>query len=673
MRAYRWRSSCPTASSDRCAPRRRRAAGPALTPVIQGEDPFLAGSYDSFAVVLDEQRSSLLRVHLRVRFTEEREVVIEPAVPISIGPCRFSGLPCTGVHDLGFLPYPKLSGDHTEHELPLEWVRHEIHGGLGVDGTGLLTVRTLDLDHKRDPLKQLVERIKATDAEETVEFVLEDLALPVSAWLTPVATHGRFGLRRAVLEAGDDAEPYDLTLAPIDISLAAVVDWRLRIFRVLFETPDTVVARLAVLFGNDDAQDHAMVIDVTDGWLLQGAWLPPLPIHLFTVANARVSLMTTKLGFLLRNVGEAQGAGWFDHVRALADFGVALSDDQDLFVKLVAPNRPPGEPLGQDVVLRDLGWDLGEPAYFPSVWFPEDVKITAFEVAQLEVEELAFVNEDNGGRYLSFSGGISIFPGAAQPERRQRDEVTPGVPAEGQPDGGGLRFRRLRLRTGGNELAPTWLLDGISLYVKIGRFELSGSGAITDVTREGHRYKEFGLGLQLKFQALDYDFSFGTQLFYGRVSGPVDNFTYWLFGFQVGYVPVGSFALRGGSLLVSGGMQPNLPQPTGRPQEMRLLDWYKQHRAGGAVEVRTDRNQQRGGWKVERGAQAAGIGADIVLSVSKTVVLRAFVFVHQSPSSNGFLVAAEVFAMKVARTRSGLAPSRSTSIGASGVPSWVST
>ena len=101
----------------------------------------------------------------------------------------------------------------------------------------MITVRTLDLDHARDPLKQLVERFADSDAAASLEFVLEDLALPVSAWLTPVPTHGRFGLRRAVLQGGDEAEAYDLTLAPIEIDLSKVVDWRLKIFRLLFETP----------------------------------------------------------------------------------------------------------------------------------------------------------------------------------------------------------------------------------------------------------------------------------------------------------------------------------------------------------------------------------------------------------------------------------------------------
>jgi hypothetical protein len=619
------------------------AEGPSLLDTVQA-GPFEAGVYDSFQVVLRELTGSSLFMHLRVRLTEQGEVTIEPAVPVSIGPCRFGGLPCRGVHDLGFLPYPALTG-HTEHDIALEWRRHEIVGGLGSEGTGLVTVRTLDLDHARDPIRQLVSRAVDTKAAADLEFVLEDLALPVSAWLTPVPTHGRFGLRRAVLQGGDEVESYDLSQAPIEIVLSAGVDWRLKIFRLIFETPDTVVARMAVLFGNSASNDQAMVIDVSDGWLLQGAWLPPAPVHAFTLANVRVSLMTAKLGLLLHDLQDAQGAeGFMKHVRALIDLGINVGDGKDETVQVQVPARPPGADLGVDLVLRDIGWDLGDPAIVPGLWFPETVKLTAFEVVQLQVEEVAFVSEDNGGRYVAFSGGISIFPGAGQPERKTAEPGTPGVPAENQPAGGGLRFRRLRLRVGGNEAAARWLLDGIGLFIRVGRFELSGEGSITDVVREGHRYREFALGLLLRFRAMSKDFTIGAQLVYGRVSGPVDRFTYWLFGLQLSYCPVGSFELRGIRLLLAGGMSPDLPAPSGRPQEMRLLDWYKQHSASGAVTVRGDRSPQRGGWKVERDAQAAGVGADLGLSVSKAVILRTFIFVHQSDSQAGLLVAAEVFA-----------------------------
>ena len=90
--------------------------------------------------------------------------------------------------------------------------------------------------------------------------------------------------------------------------------------------------------------------------------------------------------------------------------------------------------------------------------------------------------------------------------------ATPGVPAESQPSGGGIRFRRLRFRTGGNPEAPQWLLDGVTIFLRIASFELSGFGTATDQTRDGHRYREFGLGLFIAFHAMGKDFSIGAQL-----------------------------------------------------------------------------------------------------------------------------------------------------------------
>lgn len=626
--------------------------GPPLEDTVLGV-PFQAGVLDSLEVRLSEIGPSSIRVHLRVRITEEQEVVVEPAVPLSFGPCRFSGLPCHGVHDLGLVPYPTLTGDHTEHEQALEWVRHTLPAG--VDGTGLVTVRTLDLDHDRDPIRELQIRFDSEPSAPPLEFVLEDLALPVFSWLrvAPVPTHGRFGLRRTVVQGGDEIEAYDLSLAPLDIFLGGMVDWRLRVFRLLFESPDTLVARMAVLFGNDVYEDDALVIDISDGWLLQGAYLPPDPFEVFTIVNVTVSLMTAKVGILLQDLQGAQGAsGWADHFRALIDLGIKVGDGAGETFRVVSggPAPAPGSDLGQKVVLRNLGWDLGKWRYIPSLWFPEGLKLTAFEVVQLEVEELDFLSEDNGGRYIAFSGGISIFPGAGDPERKPRQLGTPGVPSDGDPDGGGLRFRRLRLRTGGNPEAPAWLLDGIGMFLRIGRFEVSGSGSITDITRDGHRYREFALAILLAFRAMGKDFSIGAQLVYGRVTGAVDQFTYWMFGLQLGYLPVTSFELRGVSLLVAGGMVPDLPAPSGRPQEMRLLEWYRAHRTAGAVELRTDRSAVRGGWRVSGGAQAAGVGADLGLAVTKQVTLRVFMFFQRSDAdtggSAGFLVAAEVFLLR---------------------------
>ncbi|TDB89410.1 hypothetical protein E1264_08330 [Actinomadura sp. KC216] len=599
------------------------------TEVKQG-GPFAPGFYDTFEAVLRDVAPSSVFVHLRVRLTEESQVVIEPAVPISFGPCRFSALPCRAVHDFGLLPYPQLTGEHTEHELALEWTRHPITDDLG----GLFTVRTLDLDHTLDPIKGLVDKAKDKEALAELEFVLEDLALPVMMF-APITVHGRFGLRRAVLAGADQPEAYDLTLAPVEIELPVLDGWRLKIFRLLFETPATAVVRMAVLFGDREEEDQALLIDVTDGWLVQGAWVPPKPLKLFTFVNVTVSLMTVKLGYLLRHVPDSS---WDDHVRLLCDIGVQVGESTG---KLFRTR------VEQTMVLRDLGWDQGEVRLLPDLWFPESLKLYAFDVVHLEVEEVAFLSEDNGGRYISFSGGASVYPGAGDRPELPFHPGPPGELAPVRPAGGaaGLRFRRLRLRTGGGEQAAEWLLDGVSLFVRKGRLELSGSGGVTDIAVNGHRVREFALGLLLRFPALGTDVSVGAQFAYGRVTGPVENFTYWLFGVQLSHLPLGFTQLRNVRALGASGLSPLLPEPSGRPQEMRLLDWYKQHSGSGAVELRGDRDQQRGGWRVDQGAVAGGIGADITLPVGKAVFLRSFIFVYDSDSTVLF-VAADVFALK---------------------------
>ncbi len=150
----------------------------------------------------------------------------------------------------------------------------------------------------------------------------------------------------------------------------------------------------------------------------------------------------------------------------------------------------------------------------------------------------------------------------------------------------------------------------------------------------------------MRGKVLNKQYDLGAQFVYGRVSGPVDNFTYWLFGFQFSELSLGAFSLTGIRALGASGLAPNLPAPSGRPPAMRLLTWYKQNRASGALDIRDDRNQLRGGWKVERNAVSVGVGADITLSVSKAVVLRAFLFAHDGDSETGLLVGAEVFMLK---------------------------
>ena len=420
-------------------------AGPAATDEIQAVPLRRRGPTTRSQVFLSDLRESRIRVHLRIRFTEEREVVIEPAVPISVGACRFSGLPCRGVHDLGFLPYPVLVGRTPPTSWPWSGPGTRSRRVSAIEGTGS--------DHGPHPRSRpharpaqavprrarqsVTGRPGPTADVADLEFVLEDLALPVSAWLTPVATHGRFGLRRAVLIGGDEVEAYDLDQAPMEVSLASFVDWRLRIFRLLFESPSTVVARMAAAPRRRRGEDDpAIVIDVTDGWLLQASLIPPHPLQSPKIVGARFAFMAVRIGVLLRDIQEAQGVeGWGNHLRAAGRPGDRRRRGQDETVTLsrCRPSHRARTSARTSSCATSAGtsgtWQL-----IPDLWFPEGLKFTAFKVVQLEVEELASSTRTTAAATSAFSGGMSIFPGAGDPEPKTAEPGTPGRTGRGSTE-----------------------------------------------------------------------------------------------------------------------------------------------------------------------------------------------------------------------------------------------
>src|SRR5262245_16378679 len=128
------------------------------------------GVYDSVEVILRGPQPSIIRVHVKVRMTEERDFIVEPAVPLSFGPCRFLGLPCKAVHDFALIPSSPLRGDHHVTEQALEWARHSIDPielfGEHIEHVGLVTARTLDFDLSREPLKAVLESINKDIPDE---------------------------------------------------------------------------------------------------------------------------------------------------------------------------------------------------------------------------------------------------------------------------------------------------------------------------------------------------------------------------------------------------------------------------------------------------------------------------------------------------------------------------
>ena len=127
-----------------------------------------------------------------------------------------------------------LQGEHSETEQALEWTRHALDR-MSVDAnySGVMAVRTLDLDSSAAPLKQLAEwmNAKRSDAAK-VDFVLEDLAIPFFGYTTlPLPSHGTFGLRRQIQAGDNQAEAFDFQAAPVKIEFG---DWSLVIEQLCY-------------------------------------------------------------------------------------------------------------------------------------------------------------------------------------------------------------------------------------------------------------------------------------------------------------------------------------------------------------------------------------------------------------------------------------------------------
>jgi hypothetical protein len=242
-----------------------------LVPDAAQTEPFDPDHYDSLAVTLRDIGHSSIVVRVRVRMTEEGDFVVEPAVPISIGPCRFFlDLPCRGLHDLNFVPSPRLAAGHSEREQALEWARHPLDG-TAAPGTGVLTVRTVDLDETAWPIAYFLgEANRLGPIENHVELVLEDLALPLVAesGMLPFPSHGLAGLRRRLVQGGDPNEEFGFGGTPVDVELTKNI--HLLVEQLLVQSPGSqgeqfAFVKMMLAFGaqQETTLAAAMPVDAT--------------------------------------------------------------------------------------------------------------------------------------------------------------------------------------------------------------------------------------------------------------------------------------------------------------------------------------------------------------------------------------------------------------------------
>ena len=610
------------------------------TPAADPSQKFQAGLRDSLEVSLGLNGQAAIRVHLRVRITEELDIVLEPAVPISIGPCRFHGVPCRGLHDLNLVPSPRLQGNHDEREQALEWARHSLDR-LSPDAKygGQLTIRSVDLDVDWAPFKELLARLNAGRKGDNVDLVLEDLAFPFfNLAMLPLPSHGLFGVRRRIKEGDKLAEAFSFKGAPISFqpwsSLWVVVEQLMVQSPAHLDPLDQFLFLQASFSPNKPAPptqpaEFAGTLGVSDDWTIQLGGRSSEGVTLFELLGATVKLFGAKLGFSLKRAIEQEkhDLGFPDMTQLLLDVGLSAKASDATFFRLARLRSVSGGDV--EVVLREIGWNLGSLKLLPDgASVPNGLELSICDVVKLVVEEISWVTENSGGQYISFTGGVDLLRLGNPTGAGRRDN--------------GLRVYRLRFRTGGRSDAPDMMIDGASLSIVLGAAVLKGYGYLGEYREDGIDYKEFGFGLMADLELFAKRLLVGAAFFHGSARGPGVEFDYWQIGALVSPIPLGVVDLVNVRALVAGNMTPNLPPPEGYAQNMRLFRWYRNNPSSiSAPPVSGDR--RLAAWVPKDDSFALGIGAGIAWPIGKVAVLDIFVFFATGPDHTGLLVAGEVY------------------------------
>lgn len=638
-------------------------------------DGFISGIQDTVRVILRNADSTSIFTHIKLRVSEQFDFLIETAVPISIGPCRFSGIPCRAIYDLNFILTPKPSDSMDARAEALEWVRHELSTDGQTAPAGFFTVRGVDLqvDHSRLDDAQTQANAARADTQH-VEFVLEDLVIPSHAWV-PMPVHFLAGVRRSIGPKDDPKGLYNLTDHPVVVPIikGQNADQSGGLYMILEQfmiqsvggnlitdpgsilvtTPQSIFLSLAF---NDspDAKGISATVDITDLWTLEAGLHFEPPKNLFTLFNVNVQAVGVRAGVSFQKLfenpasdGESPGNKKVsDALVFLADLKIQLgkTDSQDPAPKtpVVTVSSPSDKPTV--VVIHDIGWKLGKVSV-GSFWDPNSTELKAAGVMRLSIDEFGFVTEPNGARYFSFSGSWPVFgtPSTKPPGSSTSNTPPPaGAPATND-NALGIQFYRLRWKIHGPRDASELLIDGLGISMKFGNFGLLGFGMLSDTTDDtGIRYVEFGFEVQVQVSIGTTDLVIGAEFLHGHATGPSVDFTYILAGLMVSPIPItGAINLVNVRGLFAWNMLPRLgSSDLGTAQPMQLFDWYQAH--GNGVAIPDSRNVSITGWQPQENAWAFAAGAGVSLS-GNAVRIEAFFLYVKSPEVTGFLAALQIF------------------------------
>ena len=393
---------------------------------------------DSFAYILDADTApAQIQVFVRLQVTPAGDVILEPTVPISFGPCRWLGIPAKAVYDILLIPSPNRRDyyEWAHNDLDTFFANPPVKGALGF--------RSIDVDLWQSPLADLRDRLQGGAVNVgNLELVMEDVVIPLFGPLGPIPSHGTFGFRRLITDRSDIQQAYSFNNAPLQIPLYGSSSQggnggtalTLQVNDFFFQTGDVnavdpgdqpqVQFDAALIYQGIPGQKVGAQVGIDAEWLLNaGIVLDPTttPAQM-VIAGTTVGVVGVKFGVSVARLGRKM------------DF----SDCFELLADLFVSGQPPaasgifqltsltGKPL--QIVIRDIGWKLGGLT-LEGLQMPNGMQLIFCNIVHIIIEELGWVEEPNGTPYFSFSGGIAIGSGGGQRPVRPATVLIPPAAA----------------------------------------------------------------------------------------------------------------------------------------------------------------------------------------------------------------------------------------------------
>ena len=622
-----------------------------LTGTTVNSGTFDKTNIDSFSYSLGDNTSNgQIQCFVRLHLLTTGDLILEPTIPISLGPVRWMGLPAKAVYDIQILPSP----NRIEY---LEWLHNDPSSFLSnPPAKGAIGLRSIDLDYSKPPLSDLKSRLQGGSVNtDTLEIVLEDVVMPATVPGLPIPSHGTYGFRRKITTPSDIPQAYSFTNAPVQVQLYKSSQQggnggttvTLEIDSFLFRTGNIHAIDPAdqpqlqfdtkLIFQSGTGPKIAGNTGIDDEWtLFAGISLDPstTPVK-FTIADTTVGAVGLKFGVSVARL--ANQMAFKDSFELLGDLFIQGKTSSQGGGGAFQITSLTGKPMS--IVMRDIGYKLGNPS-LSGLSMPDGMQLIFARLVHVIIEDMGWVEETNGTPYFSFSGGVMIGGGGGQSQQPQ------GNAPDNSGNGFGIRVRRLRFRLNDDASQPFLKLDGIFLKLAYGPVDVEGFGYISDYTDSGWAIKEFGFGAKVALKAVAMNFSLAAMFIKGsrqNLSDATQDFSYFLASLELGFLPAGPIGLYDIRALVADNMSPNLDSTFPDGEGMALLKWHQTH--DNALGMPSNRNLSY--WLAQKDAFAFGVGCGFSLNgCGGAAHLSVFIFFEEAQANTGLLIVGELFLLQ---------------------------